>query len=195
MRFRLAVLSLFVVLPVLNVLAAPAPAPYAILDIGPPPKGETAEQYRKDQIEAQTSPSGLSGWWSELKAEKLTCITRLEDPRPWLAKNLRITEEKGGRLLRFTFRAGTRDEQAAILNALLRDNISSHEMSIKGGEECLRTYEKIIVELEQRIKSARNPREAASYQKDIDDLRTIHIPELRAVIARCKQYAAIKWAR
>ncbi len=38
MRYCLAALLLLAVLPAMNVLAAPAPEPSAILDIGPPPK-------------------------------------------------------------------------------------------------------------------------------------------------------------
>lgn len=195
MRYRLAALSLFVVLPVMNVLAAPAPDPSAILDIGPPPKGETAEQYRKRLIEGQTFHGTLCKWWSDPEVRKLRVIAPMEDPRPWLAKNLRVTEEREVRRIRLTFRAGTRDEQVVILNALLRVDLFWQESDIPWGEECLRNYEKNILELEQRIKSSRNPREAASYQKDIDDLRTIHIPELRAAIAREKLYVVVKWAK
>lgn len=195
MRYRLAALSLFVVLPVMNVLAAPAPDPSAILDIGPPPKGETAEQYRKRLIEGQTFHGTLCTWWTDPEVRKLSSVARFKDARPWLAKNLRVTEEECGRRLRFTFRAGSRAEQVAIINALLRYNLAEAEEAIKRDEYWIRKYQKDILELEQRIKSSRRPKEVASLQDGIDNLRSIRIPELQAVIAREKQLTVIKWAK
>lgn len=196
MRYRLAVLMLLAALPVMNVLAAPAPDPSAILDIGPPPKGETAEQHRKEQIDGLTCHVMLSMAWSDPEVKKLPSITPMKDARPWLAKNLRITEAEGGRRLRFTFRAGTRAEQVNILNALLRIYLrQARDERIKFHEEILRRDEKCILELEKRIKSSRDPQEVASYQKGINDLRSIHIPARRTEVARWKQVAVIKWAR
>jgi hypothetical protein len=195
MRFRLAVFMLFAALPIMNVWAAPAPEPYAILDIGPPSKGTTPEQYRKDQIEALYSDPTLGAAWRDRTVRNLPSIAPFKDARPWLAKNLRITEEDGGRRLRFTFQAGTRDEQAAILNALLRALLYWQELSIKGDEEWMRIHEKGIRQLEEQIRTARNPQEVASHQQGIDNLRTKIIPAHRAEIARLKQYEVIRWAK
>lgn len=195
MRYRLAALMLLAVLPLMNVLAAPAPDPSGILDIGPPPKGETAEQYRKRMIEAQTGRISLCDWMSDPEVKKLPSVARFKDPRPWLAKNLRITEEDDRRL-RFTFRDGKRLEQAILINALLRVNLHAYDGTIKWSEECIRNYEKSIREFEVRIKWAENPREAADYQKGIEDIRSIRIPELRAAIdSQKKRLTVIKWAR
>ncbi|MHB1425881.1 MAG: hypothetical protein ACYC3I_22175 [Gemmataceae bacterium] len=195
MRSRLAVLMLLAVLPPMSVLAAPAPDPSAILDIGPPPKGETAEQYRKRLIQDQTGRISLCDWWSDPEVKKLPSVARFKDPRPWLAKNLRVKDEDDRRL-RFTFRAGTRAEQVTILNALLRVNLSAHDGTIKWGEECIRNYEKAIREYEVRIKWARNTQEAAEYRKGIEEVRSIRVPELRAEIDSLKkQLAVIKWAK
>lgn len=195
MRYRVAALFLFAMLPVLNVLAAPAPDPSAIVDIGPPPKGETAEQYRKRQSESQTCHFMLCRWWSDPEVKKLPSVAAMKDARPWLAENLRITEEEGERRLRFTFRAGTHAEQATIINALLRVNLAVEERGIKGSEKCLRMYENCILDLEKRIKSSQNPQEAASYRKGIEELRSIDIPARRAEIARRRQFAVIRWAK
>lgn len=133
MRYRLAVLMLLMllaVLPMMDVLAAPAPDPYAILDIGPPPKGKTAVQYLKDHIALQTHLDTLNTVCSYPEVKKLPTISALKDGRPWLAKNLRVTPEKGGRLLRFTFRAGKRNEQVTIVNAFLRASILWNESSL-----------------------------------------------------------------
>lgn len=195
MRYRIAALMLFTALPLVNVMAAPAPDPSAILDIGPPPKGETAEQYRKRMIEAQTGRITLCLWMSDTELRKLPVIATMKDPRPWLAKNLRVTEEDGQRRLRFTFRAGKRSEQVAILNALLRVNISCQEHGIKSQEYNLHVLEDYIPELEKRIESVQFRDSVDSYRKQIDELRSIRIPKVRAEIARMQQFAVIKRAR
>jgi hypothetical protein len=195
MRYRLVALLLFAVLPAMSVLAAPAPDPSAILDIGPPPKGETAEQYRKRLIGAQTCHPTLCKWWSDTEVRKLPSVARFKDARPWLAKNLRVTEEDGERRLRLTFRAGNRAEQLTIINALLRENLAVAEDAIKRDEEWIHIHEKGIRELEERIKSTRDPQQVASHQKGIHYLRTNEIPACRADIARWKQIAVIKWAK
>jgi hypothetical protein len=198
MRYHLAALMLIAVLPGMNVPAAPAPDPYGILDIGPPPKGKTAEQYLKFQIERKTSLDILNDVCSDPEVKKLPSVASMEDACPWLAKNLRVTPDEGGRRLRFTFRAGTRNEQVIIINAFLRVSLNWHDIGgidLKWKEECLRMYERNILDLEKRIQSTKDPREAASYQKGIDKMRSVGIPELRAEIARLKQYAVIKWAK
>jgi len=196
MRYRLAALMLFAVLPMMNVLAAPAPDPYAILEIEKPPKGMTVEEHRKNEIHRLTSPHGF--WneiWCDPAVRKLPSVAPLKDARPWLTKNLRVTEEDGGLRLRLTFRAGNRAEQVVILNALLRSTLRSSEEYIKFREEGLRSYEACIVELEKRIKSGQHRESVDSYRKGIDELRSIRIPECRAEIARLKQLTVIKWAK
>lgn len=196
MCYRFAALLLFTVLPAINVLAAPVPAPSAILAIGPPPDPkQTEEDYRKNQREGQTGGIMLARVLSDPTVEKLPLIARMKDPCEWLAKNVRVREEKGGRRLRFTLRTGTRAEQVIILNAFLRANLSTHESSIKLSEQCLRRREEMIPDLEQRIKSASSFPEAANLRKDLHELRTKHIPELRAAIDRAKQIAVIRWAK
>jgi hypothetical protein len=195
MRYRFAALLLFSVLPVTNALAAPVPDPSAILALGPPPDPrETVEHFRNNQREGQTGVIMLARVLSDPEVKKLPSIDRMEDPRAWLAENQRVTEEKGGRYLRFTFRASTRAEQVIILNAILRANLSTHEGTIKYGEKCLRDYEEMIPRLEKRIKSAQNPQKAASLQESLHELRTKQIPEFRAAIARRKQFNVIRWA-
>jgi hypothetical protein len=120
----------------------------------------------------------------------------MKDPRPWLEKNLRITEEVEGSRIRFTFRAGTRAEQVVILNALLRVPLRNTEESIKFLEESIQQNEESIRRLEKRIESGQQPRMIDTYRKGIDDLRSNRIPALRAEIAaRRKQFAVIKWAK
>src|SRR5579875_3373090 len=123
MRYRLAVLMLLmllVMLPLMNVLAAPASDPYGILDIAPPPQYKTVEKHLKDQIEFTTYCAVLNMVRSYPEVEKLPLVASMKDPRPWLAQNLRVKPEGGERLLRFTFRAGKRNEQVTIINAFLR---------------------------------------------------------------------------
>jgi hypothetical protein len=191
----LCLLAIIAGLPMMNALAVPAPDPSAILDIGPPPKGETAEQYCKRLIGAQTCHPTLCTWWSDPEVRKLPSVARFKDARPWLAKNLRVTEEKGERRLRFTFQAGTRAEQVAILNALLRENLAVAEDAIKRGDEWIRLHEKLIRENQERIKTIRDPQKVAELQTGIDNLRTDVIPRGRAEITRWKQVAVIKWAK
>ncbi|HEY7155879.1 MAG TPA: hypothetical protein VH575_18090 [Gemmataceae bacterium] len=215
MRYRLAALMLFAMLSVMSLLIRPAPAPaildiespskamdpvaapdpepYGILDIGPPPKGETAEQYRQRQSVYKTGDCTLS--MVSYRVRKLPSVAPLANTHPWLVKNLRVTAEEGDRRLRFTFGAGTRAERAAIINAFLRVSVSSQESTMKSGEEHLRIDENRILRVKLLMKRSQDPRKIASYQKAIDYQRCIRIPELRAEIARLKQYVVIRWAR
>lgn len=195
MRYPVVSLVLLVVLPVINVRAAPVPDPSAVLALAPPPKRETPEQFYKDQREGQTSIIMLGRVLSDPEVSKLPLIARMNDPCSWLARNLQVTAEKGGSPLRFNFRAGSRAEQAAILNALLRANLYWQELSIKFGEDIMCKREKDIGELERRIQAAKNPQEVAAHQEGIHNLRTKYIPELQAEIARRKQEVVIRWAR
>lgn len=197
MRYRLGVLMLFILfalLPVMNVLAAPAPEPYAILDLPPPPKGVSLEQYLRDQIRGTTFRGTLNRTLTD-EVRKLPSVASREDPRPWLAKHLRITKEDGRRRLRFTFGAGTSAERVIILNALLRASLSWEEESIKFGEKCIRIHENNILNLEKRIKVGRDPEEIMACEKAIDKLRSVRIPACRADIARRKQFVVSKWAK
>lgn len=199
MRYRLAVLMLLmllVVLPMMNVLAAPAPDPSAILDIGPPSKEWGLEKHCQNEIDNMSSPDGmLMNVWCNPKVRKLPSVSRFKDACPWLAQNIRIRKEDGGRRLRLTFRAGTRAEQVAILNELLRVNLRAQERGIKFQEECLRSHEECIVGLERRIASGQEPESVDSFREGIKELRSIRIPAVRAEIARMKQFGVVKWAK
>ncbi len=128
MRHRLALLMLIALLPVLDVLAAPAPEPYAILEIEPVPEewdlefsGKTPDEFRKERMERLTYPHGYPLYvWRDPEVRKLPSVATLKDPRYWLAKNFRIAWEGEGNRLRVMFRAGNRTEQVAIINSLLR---------------------------------------------------------------------------
>jgi hypothetical protein len=210
MRHRLALLMLFAVLPVLNVLAAPAPEPYAILEIEPPPKegaleftGKTPEEYRKERIDGiLMAPYGyyVIEIFRDPEVQKLPSIAARKDPlnllaRNWLGDNLRITWEGEGNRLKIRFRAGNRVEQVTILNAVLRSYVRSAKEHQERLEECLREDEKRVLDLEKCMKSTRDPRDIAEYQKGIDNLRSNWIPKRRAEIARYKQLAVVKWAK
>jgi hypothetical protein len=93
MRYRLAVLMLLMLLamlPVMNVLSAPAPKPaYAILAIGPSPAPTpkwTDEEYRKSQKKAQTDSSFLSRVMKDPEVRKLPLIASKKDPYKWQGK-------------------------------------------------------------------------------------------------------------
>lgn len=194
MRCRIAVSILLAVLPLMNVLAAPAPECCAILDIGPPRKGETADEYRKTEIERLRYLCLYLALDSEVK--KLSSVAALKKPLPWLKENLRIREEGGGCHLRLTFQAGNHTEQVIILNTLLRVYIRVVATErIQAHEKGIRWEEARILEFEKRIESGQHPDMVDTYRKGIDNVRTIEIPARRAEIARLKQITAIKWAR
>lgn len=202
MRYRLTFLMLLLlpVLLVINVLAAPAPAPSAILQIEQPPKGWSMEKHLETEIgEHLTDPCGMPFTvWLDPEIRKLPSVAAKKDvreARSWIAKNIRVTKEDGGCRLRLTFRVGNRREQVAILNKLLRVYIQTGKERQQFFEECLGKYEKCILELEQRIASGQHPRMVDEYKKGIEELRSILIPETCAKIDRYKQIAVIKWAR
>lgn len=197
MCYRVAVLLLFVVPPMMSVLAAPAPDPYAILDIGPPPKGRKADEHRREEIARLSHPkstvlmivSGLP------EVRKLPSVAAAKDDCKWLSENLRIAQEREGNRLRFTFRAGTRAEQVVILKALLEVYVHGYERRIQFHEKGLRSHEESIVDLEKRIESRQEPGRVDSYKKEINELRTVDIPACRAEIARLRQIAVIHSAK
>jgi hypothetical protein len=201
MRYRrtvFVVLMLLALLTAINLQAAPVPDPSAILSIGPPPKGIAAAEHCKDVISRLTKHPGFI-WYAGIQPEvsRLPSVISLKDAaHPWLEKNLRVTQEDGGRRLRLTFRAGNRAEQVTILNTLLRIYIQWEATDrIKVQEEALRWKEDRIVELEKRIESGQARESADSYRKGINDLRANRIPALRSEIDRLKQVTVIKWAK
>ncbi|MGH7173711.1 MAG: hypothetical protein ACRELG_25800 [Gemmataceae bacterium] len=196
MRYRLAVLTVFAVLPLMNALAAPAPEPYAILDIGPPPKGMTTEAYSQSVSKALSDPDGVP---RDLRAvaevRKLPAVAALKDARPWLAKNIHITTEAGGRLLRVTFRAGSHAAQVTIVNAMLRLYVRHKKEALQRQERILRKKEALLLDLKKRLSAEKNPNMISSYKKAISEMRSIQIPARRAEIARLKQIAVTKEAK
>jgi hypothetical protein len=211
MRYGLVALMLFAVLPVVDVLAAPAPEPYAILEIEAPPEkgaleftGKTPDQYRKERIDCIfDSPYDyyVIEVWNDPEVRKLPSIAALKDPprnwlpRKWLCDNLRITPEGEGNRLRVMFRAGNRTEQETIINSLLRAYLQTGKERQKLLEMFLHDDEKLLLVYEKRLESQHDHDSIKHYQKCINDLSSYRIPERRAAIARYKQIAVIKWAR
>jgi hypothetical protein len=210
MLFGPVALMLLAILSALNVEAAPAPEPYAILEIEPPPKegaleftGKPPEEYRKERIDGiLMSPYGyyMIDVWNDSEVRKLPSIAARKDPRNllarnWIGDNLRVTWESEGNRLKIRFRAGNRTEPVTILNALPGSYLRSGKERQKFLEWCLSVDENHIRDLEKRIKSTRDLRDIAEYQKGIDNLRLKRIPERLAAIARYKQIAVIKWAK
>lgn len=197
MRYRIAALLLFSALPAMTAFAAPAPEPYAILDIGPPDENETPEQHAKKAIEALGDRWFiLSGAWRELKPIKLPCIEARKDPRPWMEKNIRLTTaDAEGRRLRLTFRAGNRAEQVAILNAVVRSYLQVMQKHREFLELCLRSEEGYVPSLLKRIEHERDARKIQEYRKSIEELRSSRIPAARARIARNQQITVVRQAK
>jgi hypothetical protein len=196
MRYRLPALMLLAVLPLMNVLGAPAPQPYAILDIASPPKGKTAEEHCKDLVDRLTNAGGYL-WFvgNDPKVGKLSSVAHLKDLGPWLEKNIRITEEDGGRRLRLTFRAGTRAEQVVIINTLLRYYLRQGvDWRIPGIELALRPIVEGAPRIAKLIKEEQDPVRLARWQKGAEDA-IVREADLRDELARLKQVAVIKWAK
>lgn len=196
MRYCLAVLMLFATPPVMNVLAAPAPAPSAILDIGPPPKGQTAEEHRKMQIDNLTYPHGffVLGAWHDPEVSKLPSVAALKDPRYWFSRNLHVKWEGEGNRLRLTFGAGNRTEQVVILNVLLRSYLQTRKECIKRFEESIRIREEGEPQFAKLLKEERDVNNLRRWLKQAEDAK-VQAAEYRAEIARLKQTAAVKWAK
>ena len=203
MRYRLSVLMLLMLLTVLavkNVLAAPAPAPSAVLQIELPPKDWSMEKHLEYIIDQNlTCPHSMPfAVWLDPEIRKLPSVAARKDvkeARSWLAKNIRATKEDEGRRLRLEFRVGNRREQVAILNTLLRVYIQVRTKEQKSLEKHLHWQENCILELEQRIASGQQPGMVNSYRESINDLRSNLIPATRAKIDRFKKIAVIRWAK
>jgi hypothetical protein len=198
MRYRLAALMLMALLLLMSAMtlpAAPVPDPSAVLDIGPPPKGKTADEHCKDTIRLLTDPKGylriLGGY---AKRSKQPSVARLKDVPSWLERDFRVKEEGGGRRLRFTFRAGTRAEQVVLINALLRSYHNGVTQSIKDDEEFLNKFEGKAKEWAEASKEERDPTKKAELQ-DMAEGMIKKIAPVRAEVDRAKQIKVIKWAK
>lgn len=225
MRFRLAILllPLLAVLPLMDSLkvpAAPAPEVYAILDIGPPPKGKTMQEHCKEQTAYLSHAEGvLLRVWHDPEIKKLPSVSYLtgksavtwigqcpfiaappiywESKNPmtsWMSKNLRVRAEEGGRRLRLIFQAGNRAEQVIILNTLLRIYMRLERKALSQIENGPRKIEEGMPKLEELIKNERNPVLLAEMKKQLESSPS-RIAKLRAEVARLKQIVVIKWAK
>jgi hypothetical protein len=183
MPYRLAAFLLLVVLPVMSVRGAPVPEPFAILDIGPPTHGQTAEEHLKHEMLVITEiyDGHLCEVWRTTEVGKLEPVAALADPRPWLSKNLEVSPISGMRRLRLNFRAGKREEQVLILNCLLRVHLRLSgkyqqylEKNLLWEEECL----------------ARAAKAGESTEK-----WQAALTKTRAMIAAFKQIAVVQWAK
>jgi hypothetical protein len=199
MRYRVAALLLLAGLSAMHVFAAPAPEPYAILDIGPPRNGEQLEEHRNDEMGRLVHPYGvLARAWRDPEVKQLRLIVavdaRFDNPRQWLSKQFRIANEDGGTRLRVTFRGGDRQEQVVMINALLRSYMREHGKYLRRHEEILRRYEKGLPKLIKLVDSPPDPRQVDCNKKELAVLRA-ELPKKRALVAACKQVAVIKWAK
>jgi hypothetical protein len=203
MRYRLAALMLMAVLLLLiamNLPAAPRPGPVsAILGIGPPDKGRTADEHCEQVVRRLTHYIHGGCLWNvkyDAEVKELPSVARLKEEQvgPWLEKNISAKEENGKRRLRLTFRTGTRSEQVVILNALLHAYIGRTEVSIKICEQALDPSEKRAARYAEAIKKEQEPEQIAALQKLEADTRILGAP-WRDEIARLKQIAVIKWAK
>lgn len=184
MRYCLPVVLLLAVSLRMSFLrAAPAPDPVAVLDVGPPMHGETLEEHVKGRMEAFTSR--YLGIFTPVSREpevrNLPPITSLKDPRPWLIKNMEVTPIPKTSRLRLSFRAGSREEKKAILNAVLR-------VWVRRSRETQRMDEDYVRKEEERL--ARLTKDG----KPTGKLQT-KITRCRAMIAAYKQIDAIQWAK
>lgn len=203
MRYRIVALLFLFVLPVMYPFAAPAPKrPYAILDIGPPPKGKTAEEHRKVQIGYLTIPRGmLFRAWCDPEVKKLGLYQKTnknvkrEDFDSWLGKTIQVTPEKGGRRLRLTCQVGSQAEQAVFLNSLLRQYVRTIVT------EPVRNYEKFISDNKEaapNIAKLINEEKDVKIRKQYQRQRKASLErgeEFRDEIIRLKQVDVIKWAK
>lgn len=200
MRCRVAVLTLFALLPGMNGWAAQAPPTSAILDIGPPPKGWSMEKHRQEEIRHLTYYRGmLTDVWGDPEVTKtvpkLASITRWQDAGIWLSDNLEVTPVPGkDRLLRLKFRAGSTDEKVAILNSLLRINLQLVAERRERIEKKLQLVEGAVPELEKLVTATSDPIQQARYRKDLEKA-PFEIEQLRTEITRLKQAAVIRCAK
>jgi hypothetical protein len=192
-HYRFAASILFAVLPMMHLLAAPVPDPSAILDIGPPFKGMTAEEYRKLYIDILHNMCGYDAR-RDPDVKKLSSVVSSKTPWLWLKENLRVVPEKDDRRLRLTFGAGSRAEQVAILNCVLRIYMERQTNSRKGLEKKLQLIEESLPRLKKKAETEVNPIQRARYQQDLESAPSV-IAEVRANIARYKEISVIKWAR
>lgn len=196
MRNRFAALVLLVIPPVMSTLAAPVPEPYAILDRGPPPKSKRSQALRDRELDDMTSPYGLmvDRACRDPAIRKLPAVAALKDPRAWLAKNLHVTQEDEGNRLRVMFRTGSRGEQVAILNSMIRNYLDKTARRLHDLEELLPHHEERAMNLFQAMQKAQDAKSRDSFQREWQATETL-ASEIRNEIVRLRRVAVTRWAR
>jgi hypothetical protein len=204
MRSRLAALSLFVVLPAMNVLAAPAPKKartpkvYALVDIGKALKSVPPERHREVERECFIAEDGWP--WILLRnsqAAKLNVVMAQKDVRAWLNKNLHAEYVGKTDILRIWLADGSPAEQAAIVNAivrshfileidsrrqLLKDSIVEFQRFLPIAAQCLLGEKAELIALNNAVPADRGEQENLMFQRD---------RQAREVAAEKKRVAAI----
>lgn len=195
MRNRFAALILLSIPPMMSTLAAPVPEPYAILDRGPPPKSKRSQALRDRELDDMTSPHGVmvNGACGDPAIRKLPAVAALKNPREWLAKNLHVKQENEGNRLRITFRGGSRGEQVAILNYMLRRDMDRTSRRLRDLEEILRHHEERAIHSFEAMQMAQDARSRDSFQKDWEATEAL-VNVIRDEIARLRRVVVTRCA-
>jgi hypothetical protein len=144
-------------------VAAPVPEPFAVLDLGPLPKGLTMDKRCKRIATLLTSQRTVPALYtkedgkgtlslvagvkevgpevlSDPEVRKLTAVAKMsaEEAQTWLRDNLKVVPDGEGGRVRLKFRAGSRAERVVILNGLLRAYLRLRDEALTENKERIR---------------------------------------------------------
>jgi hypothetical protein len=177
---------------------APVPAPksppsvYALLYVARNPGVTNLEEYRKERANSFKGSSLAILAMQDPKVRELKIIKEQEKPVDWLKGRLRTEYLEGTGVFKFFMEGSSPEEQAIILNAIMKEYDRHHEQpDRKVWERHLEAYKKSLPGDQASLKSSEamlSPDELARLPKQLD--RDEYIKSIEKEIANKK--AAIK---
>ncbi|MGH7173688.1 MAG: hypothetical protein ACRELG_25680 [Gemmataceae bacterium] len=179
--FRLLV-SLGVVFVALGPLpkdsgGAPAPKPKPPSALLFFPKRPNRPHYRRYQINMLRGSVVLRTALSSLKAADLPSLKKQENPAGWLSRKLKLESLDGTTVLRLSVTAGSRREQALLVNAIaqayFKVEVPEQRQDAERTLEKMQTHLKSMQKLLDGLRS--NPNRQRAIQGMEDDVRELKV--------------------
>jgi hypothetical protein len=200
-------------------IAAPIPEPFAVLDLGPPPKGKSAEEHRKRIVTYLTSRSivphqsikedGYGGaslvvsfkkdgpvpLLSDPEVRKLPAVAKMsaEETETWLRTNLKVAPDSEVGRIRMKFGAGSRAERVVVLNGLLRAHERLRVKALTDKKERIRVNKVLVDSYRGQLQRA-NAARSAEIEKSLKAAKN-EIRDGEQAVERLQKAGVRKWAK
>jgi hypothetical protein len=205
--------------PEIAVQPAPIPEPFAVLDLGPPPKGLTADERCKRIVTLLTSrrivpavftkEDGKGGAstvvgvkevgpevLSDPAVHKLPRLAKMsaEEVQTWLRTNLKVEPDGEVGRIRLKFSAGSRAERVVILNGLLRAYEHLRDETLTDTKVRIRANKTLVESYCARFGQDDPADNRAEIEKSLKEAET-EARDGEQAVERLKQTGVRKWAK